>query len=306
MPDEHDPRKPAGEPLRPHPSGWTPSDAWLEARLEEDERRLAEEEQGVQRTWLLGLALAAVIGLTIAALVISVIALNRDIEAVAKADPKDDSVGTAALQDGAVTREKLAAQAVGADQLAGGAVSAAALADGAVSAAALADGSVTSRALAGQAVLNAALAPGVVGTKKLADGAVTAAKTAADTLTGAQIREETLAAVPEAERAATADQADNAARLGGLRPSAYLTGVEVVSEAGERSLAGVKEVTVGCPDGTFVVGGGAALDEARQGISIVASTPSGDSGWTAVAVAAEAQDEPWQLTATAICAAGGR
>jgi hypothetical protein len=155
-------------------------------------------------------------------------------------------------------------------------------------------------------VLNAALAPGAVGTKKLADGAVTGAKTATDTLTGAQIREATLGPVPEAERAAAAELADDAERLGGRRPSAYLTGVEVVSEPSEQSLAGVKEVTASCPAGTFVVAGGAAIDAARAGIAIVASTPAGDSGWTAVAVAGSPQEEPWRLTATVVCAAGGR
>jgi hypothetical protein len=306
MAESDDTRKPQGEAQQPHPPGWTPSDAWLEARLKEDERKLAEDEREVKRNWVLGLALTGILAVTIAALVISVVALNRDIEAVATAKPNDDSVGTAALEDGAVTSDKLAPGAVGAGQLGEGAVTAAAMADASVVAEALAAEAVTSRALAPQAVVNAALAPGSVGTKKIGKGAVTGPKVAADTLTGNQIRESTLGAVPEAQRADSAKQADNAARLGGKGPSAYLRGVELVEESSDRDATAVKRVTVNCPDGKFVVGGGAALDEALQGIAIVANTPSGDSGWVAVAVALPTQDNPWQLTATVICAAGGR
>jgi hypothetical protein len=306
MPEEDDTTTPGHEPQRPHPPGWTPSDAWLEARLEEDERRLAEEEKEVKRNWALVLAVALILGVTVAALIVSVIALNRDIEAVAKAEPKDDSVGTAALEDGAVTSEKLAGGAVGAGQLAEGAVTAAALAEASVAAAALAPGAVTSPALAPQAVVNAALAPESVGTKKLIDGAVTGAKVEPDTLTGVQIREATLEAVPEALQAAEAEQADNSARLGGKGASAYLSGVELAQASSEEDLTAVKQVEVSCPGGTFVIGGGAAIGEALQGVAIVANAPSGESGWVAVAVAVPAQRTPWQLTATVICAAGGR
>lgn len=50
--------------------------------------------------------------LTIVALVLSVVALNRGVDTVASAAPRDGSVGTAALQEGAVTAGKLAQGAV--------------------------------------------------------------------------------------------------------------------------------------------------------------------------------------------------
>jgi len=306
MPDEDDRTTPGDGPERRRPPGWTPSDAWLEARLEEDERRLAEEEKEVRRNWALVIALGLLLALTVAALVVSVVALNRDIEAVAKAEPKEGSVGTAALEDGAVTSDKLAGGAVGAAQLAEGAVTAAALGEASVTTAALAPGAVTSVALAPQAVVNAALAPQSVGTKKLLDGAVTGDKVATDTLTGVHIRESTLEAVPEALQAAEAAQADNAARLGGRVPSAYLSGVQLVAVSSEDDLTAVKQLTATCPEGTFVIGGGAAIDEALQAVAIVASAPSGESGWVAAAVALPALRTPWRLTVTAICAAGGR
>ena len=83
-----------------------------EIRLARDEERIAQEENWIRRNWRLELVLAGLLAMTAAALVLSIIALNRDIDAVAAAAPRDDSVGTSVLQDGAVSAAKLADAAV--------------------------------------------------------------------------------------------------------------------------------------------------------------------------------------------------
>lgn len=83
-----------------------------EIRLARDEELIAQEENWIRRNWRLELALAGLLALTIAALVVAIIALNRDIDAVAAAAPRDDSVGTSVLKDGAVSAAKLADAAV--------------------------------------------------------------------------------------------------------------------------------------------------------------------------------------------------
>lgn len=95
-----------------------------EIRLARDEERIAQEENWIRRNWRLELVLAGLLALTIAALVLSIAALNRDIDEVAAAAPRDDSVGASAIQDGAIVASKLApgavtARAVGADVLTG-------------------------------------------------------------------------------------------------------------------------------------------------------------------------------------------
>ncbi len=93
-----------------------------EIRLARDEQRIEQEERWIRRNWRLALALSGLLALTIVALVISIVALNRDIDAAAAAAPKDGSVGTAALRDGAVTRAKIAPAAIGGAVVADGAV----------------------------------------------------------------------------------------------------------------------------------------------------------------------------------------
>jgi hypothetical protein len=234
---------------------------------------VTEEERWVQRNWRLALALAGILILTIAALVISVFALNRDIEAVAKAVPKDDSASSQALQDGAVTRDKIAAGAVGRN------------------------------GLAADAVGGTNIAAGAVGANKIADRAVNAGKVAPDGLTGAQINEATLGEVPSA---ASADRAADASALGGVDAGLYLSRVTAVRAASGVSALQIKgPVIATCPTGTVVIGGGAHIDGLRQGVALTSSTPGGERTWRAEAAAASAE-APWRLIVTAICARGGR
>jgi hypothetical protein len=100
----------------------------LEARLDRDEDRIALDEARLAAderllrsnrrvAWIaIGLGIALVLAVT--GLVIAVIAVNRDVDVVARAAPNDDSVGTAALQHDAVTGDKVATAAIGSRQVA--------------------------------------------------------------------------------------------------------------------------------------------------------------------------------------------
>ena len=70
-----------------------------EIRLAHDEERIEQDERWIRRNWRLALILGGVLALTVVALVLSVVALNRDIDSLAAAAPKDASVGTAALRE---------------------------------------------------------------------------------------------------------------------------------------------------------------------------------------------------------------
>jgi hypothetical protein len=94
MADEHGREAWRARSLRA-PDDWGAADAELkrriirdEIRFARDEERIAQEERWIRRNWWLESALGAILALTIAALVISAIALNRDIEAAANAAPR--------------------------------------------------------------------------------------------------------------------------------------------------------------------------------------------------------------------------
>lgn len=237
-----------------------------EIRLARDEERIEEDERWIRRNWRLALALSGLLALTVAALVISVLALNRNIDAVATAVPKDDSVGTSALQDGAVTASRLA------------------------------DAAVT----------RGKIAPAAVGGPVIADRAVTARMVAADGLTGAQIDESSLAVVPLADRAGAAGRADDASRLAGNAAGRYLRDVALVRAETQTSTLDVKgPVSADCPSGTTVIAGGASIDGAAR-VAITTSAPDGGGAWVAEAAALGTPSGPWRIVVTAVCARGGR
>lgn len=103
-------------------------DPLMEARFELEERELRRNR--IVAALALGLGVALVFA--VAALIASIVALNRDVEAVATATPKPGSVGAEALQPDAVTADALAEGAVGTDALAPEAVTASKLAPGAI------------------------------------------------------------------------------------------------------------------------------------------------------------------------------
>jgi hypothetical protein len=130
------PPEPTDRAGHPHPPDWSASDSVLESeirdemrRIARDEQRIAADERKIRIDWWMALGALILAGLAITAIVLSVIALNRDIDAVAKAEPKENSVGTSAIQIGAVTAPKLAAGAVGTAALGAKGVTAAKVAD---------------------------------------------------------------------------------------------------------------------------------------------------------------------------------
>lgn len=165
-----------------------------------------------------------------------------------------------------------------------------------------ADDSVGTAALQGGAVTSEKLAVNAVITDSLADAAVTGAKVAPDSLTSENIDESTLERVPSAK------SAKNAASLGGVAASAYLSGVTVVQAQSDSNTDEEKgPVTASCPAETIVIAGGAALEGATSGIAIVESAPTDDqTAWVASAQAFAPPATGWRLVVTAICATGGR
>jgi hypothetical protein len=202
-----------------------------------------------------------------------------------------------------VTGDKIAPGAVGTDQLADGAVTDAKLADAAVTAAKLAEGSVGGPAIAAGGVGNAALAAESVGRGKIRPEAIDASRVAENSLTGDVINESTLGKVPEA---AQADTAADAARLGGLAASAFLSSVEQVATQSDQNLQPIKgPLGASCPSGTVVVGGGARIEGAGEGVALSTNAPDGTTGWIASAEAIGDPGGPWRLVVTAICASTG-
>jgi hypothetical protein len=166
-----------------------------------------------------------------------------------------------------------------------------------VSTGALQDASVTAEKLASGAVGPSALQGGAVGTNALAADSVFSEQVAPNALTGADIRESSLRAVPAAE---------TAERLGERPASSYLASPVAVSETGVTNREATKgPLTVRCPAGTRVLSGGAAIEGAAAGASLVRSLPDGTTGWTATAHVARTPEPSWRLVVTAICAATG-
>ena len=119
------PEPPHGPTGHPHPPDWSSSDSVLEQEIQQeerriaaDERRIAADERRIRTNRLLAVGALALIAMTATALILSIIALNRDIESVAKATPKDNSVSTASIQNGAVNGAKIANGAVTAAKVA--------------------------------------------------------------------------------------------------------------------------------------------------------------------------------------------
>lgn len=231
-----------------------------EQRLLRDEERLEVEEEQVERNRTvayLGIAMAGVLGVAVAALVLAVLAVRDDVDALGRRTAPTGSVSTAALQDRSVTAAKLATGAVGAY----------------------------------------AIQTGSVGTNAFAPSAIFSEQVAPNALTGHDIRESSLQTVPSAE---------DAARLGGRSAGAYLASPTTVSETGVTNTDRTKgPLTVRCPAGTRVLSGGAAVQGAAAGASLVRNTPDGTTGWTATAHVDRTPEPSWRLVVTAICAATG-
>ena len=236
-----------------------------ERRLAADEVRLKADEEDVKESrvvaWL-GIGLVIVLSVALAALVVALLALQRDVGSIARSAPTD-SVSTAAIRDAAVTTSKLEPGAVDRTAVSGGAI----------------------------------------GSAQLANDAVAGVNVAANSLTGADVNESKLATVPSAQNA---DSATDAERLGGLGSSAYLSRLSTMRAESVLDAQRTKgPLSAQCPSGARVVSGGAAVEGVTSHTSILASTPQGQSAWTATAHASGSPAPTWRLIVTAICATGG-
>ena len=174
---------------------------------------------------------------------------------------------------------------------------------GSVGTAAIRDAAVTSSKLEPGAVDRIAVSGGAIGSAQLARDAVSGVNVVADSLTGADVRESKLATVPSAQQA---DSATDAARLGGLGSSAYLSRLSTVRAESVLDAHRTKgPLSAQCRSGSRVVSGGAAVEGVSSRTSILASAPRGRSAWTATAHASGSPAPTWRLVVTAICAAGG-
>lgn len=236
----------------------------------------------------LALAIAAV------AVAISLVALLGD-------EPVEaESVESEEIVDEAITSDKLADGAVVEAALADGAVTEAKLADGAVTEPKLADLAVTTGKLADEAVVTAKIARLAIGTGRLADNAVNGAKVQDGSLTGDDIDESTLGTVPSAETAETAALAEVARSVEGLDLGSLTPSIQVVRSASESTSEDVKSVSVTCPDGTRLVGGGGGVAGDTAGVALVRSSADGDT-WTVVAQELVVGEGAWSVDAIAIC-----
>jgi hypothetical protein len=140
----------------------------LDERADADQQVLERGGVGLRRAAVAvessGKVIIAVAGLTI-----SLLALNRNIETVAEAAPKDNSVVPAALETAAVTAIKIA------------------------------PGAVSTGAVADDGIRRADIAPDAIGGTQIAAGSVTGGDVKHDTLTGTQIDERTLRDVASAQ-----------------------------------------------------------------------------------------------------------
>ena len=87
-----------------------------------------------------------------------------------------------------------------------------------------------------------------------------------------------------------------------------LSGIEIVGASSPFTSSPEKTVTVQCPEGKRLVGGGAgawgrAMVFVADGIALTASHPHDDRTWLAAAQEVVPTDEEWFLRVNAVCAA---
>jgi hypothetical protein len=86
---------------------------------------------------------------------------------------------------------------------------------------------------------------------------------------------------------------------------AGLSGLEIVSGLTATDSSSPKSVTVNCPAGKRVIGGGARVTGAGAGeVGVTEAYPSTATQWVTLARELDAIGSSWTLTAYAFCAAG--
>jgi hypothetical protein len=165
-------------------------------------------------------------------------------------------------------------------------------------------------ALGGTSVAAVTSVPrGSVGTAELRNGAVTTAKIRNGHVTSADI----------ADGGVTSDDVRNRSlrridfRPGQLPPGPTgpqgpagppgLSGREQVASETPLTAAGPKNLTVTCPAGKKVLGGGVEVSgNGRNRVTVVENKPSGDNAWEGEAFEAVSTTATWKIVVHAICA----
>ena len=150
---------------------------------------------------------------------------------------------------------------------------------------------------------------GSLNTWDLTDGSILGRDVKDESLTGADIAEGTLWTVPaayEADHAIVADSANSANTAGRAPLEAY---EQVNATNNSNTVRREAAVTVPCPAGKYVVGGGGSVIGGYQyndAIALVESRPAGINQWYVRARTTVEWDQPWtggvNVTGYAICA----
>ena len=165
-------------------------------------------------------------------------------------------------------------------------------------------------ALGGTSIAAVSAVPrGSVGTPQLKDGAVTNAKIRNGQVTSADLADGGVT---------SADVRNGALRRVDFRPGQLPHGPtgpqgpvgppgigarEQVASETPLTATGPKNLTVTCPTGKKVLGGGVEISGAgRNRVTVVENKPSGDNAWEGEAFEAVATSATWKLVVHAICA----
>jgi hypothetical protein len=88
-------------------------------------------------------------------------------------------------------------------------------------------------------------------------------------------------------------------------PAPGLNGLEIVTGVSATDSSSPKSVTLNCPAGKRVIGGGARATGSGAGeVGVTEAYPSSATQWVALAREHDAVGSSWTLTAYAFCAAG--
>jgi len=138
------------------------------------------------------------------------------------------------------------------------------------------------------------LKSGAVTTAKLRTGAVTTAKLRANAVTSSKVRDGTLLLADFRP-----GQLEN-----GVPGAPGISGLQRVDAVSGSSSAGSKTVSVNCPSGKRVVGGGARVTgSGANRVSITENFPDSDGvKWNARAAEVVGTSATWELQAYALCA----
>jgi hypothetical protein len=125
---------------------------------------------------------------------------------------------------------------------------------------------------------------------------VTSAKIRSSTITSADVRNNSLLRADFRRGQLPAGPA-------GPQGPAGVSGREQVSAESPQSSAAPKNVTVTCPTGKVVIGGGVELSgPGRARVTVTENKPSGDNAWEAEAYEAVGTQAVWKVVVHALCA----